>query len=104
MSSANIVVSLQMDNSTAVCYVRKEGGGTRSKSLSFLAGLISSWCESRSIAIHAGYLPGHLNVVAENQDANRPRIENEAVQHGWWHGGAVAWWHGGNWIKESLQG
>ena len=44
-SSANIVVSLQMDNSTAVCYVNK-GGGTRSKSLSLLAGLISSWCES----------------------------------------------------------
>jgi hypothetical protein len=77
-TSANIVVSLQMDNSTAVCYVNK-GGGTRSKSLSLLAGLISSWCESRGIAIHAGYLPGHLNVIDDRESRTRPDSSDWAL-------------------------
>jgi hypothetical protein len=59
-----------MDNSTAVCYVNR-GGDTRSKSLSFLAGQISSWFETH-LTIHAGYLPGHLNVITDKESRTRP--------------------------------
>ena len=54
--ASDIFVSLQMDNSTAVCYVNK-GGGSRSFSLSRVAGEISAWCENRRISIQAVYLP-----------------------------------------------
>jgi hypothetical protein len=77
-SSSNIFISLQMDNSTAVCYVNR-GGGTRSKSLSFLAGQISSWCETRHLTIHAGYLPGHLNVIADKESRTRPDSSDWAL-------------------------
>ena len=67
-----------MDNSTAECYVNN-GGGTRSKSLSFLAGLISSWCESCGIAIHAGYLPGHLNVIADRESRIKEQVRTAGI-------------------------
>lgn len=65
-TASNISISLQMDNCTAVCYINR-GGGTHSRSLSDLATQISSWCESRKITVHASYLPGHLNIVADRE-------------------------------------
>jgi len=63
-SSSNISVRIFIDNTTAVSYVNRSGG-TRSRSLSRVAEAIAFWCERRSIAIEAFYIPGRLNTVAD---------------------------------------
>ncbi len=67
-----------MDISIAVFYVNR-GGGTRSKSLSHFSGQISSWCESRDLAIYAEYLSGHLNVIADRESRTRPGSSDWAL-------------------------
>jgi hypothetical protein len=69
--ASNIFISLQMYNSAAVCYVNR-GAGTRSKSLSLLAGQISSWCETGHLRINAGSSPGRLYVIANKESRTRP--------------------------------
>ena len=58
------VVSLLSDNSTVVAYLRNSGG-TRSKSLSDLAGKILRWCEFHMISLRPRFVPGHRNAVAD---------------------------------------
>ena len=64
--SSKIAIKLYLDNSTAVCYINK-GGGTRSIGLSILANLLNSFCEERSISLEAFFLPGKLNVEADEE-------------------------------------
>ena len=47
-----------------------------------MAGLIPSWCEIRGIAIHAGYLPVHLNVIADQESRTRPDSSVWALDQG----------------------
>ena len=53
------------DNSTAVSYLRKEGG-TKSPFLNSLAQGILGWAESVSIRLAPQFIPGSLNVLADS--------------------------------------
>ena len=57
-------VSVFCDNSTAVAYLRKEGG-TRSPYLNSLAQGILRWSESLSVRLAPQFIPGSLNVLAD---------------------------------------
>ena len=57
-------VSVFCDNSTAVAYLRKEGG-TRSPFLNSLAQGILRWSESLSLCLAPQFIPGSLNVLAD---------------------------------------
>ena len=58
-------VAVFCDNSTAVSYLRKEGG-TRSPFLNSLAQGILRWAESLSIRLLPQFIPGSLNVLADS--------------------------------------
>ena len=58
-------ISVYCDNSTAVSYLRKEGG-TRSPFLNSLAQGILRWAESLSIRLTPQFIPGSLNVLADS--------------------------------------
>ena len=58
-------VAVFCDNSTAVSYLRKEGG-TRSPFLNSLAQEILRWTESLSIRLLPQFIPGSLNVLADS--------------------------------------
>ena len=58
-------VAVFCDNSTAVSYLRKEGG-TRSPFLNSLAWEILRWTESISIRLLPQFIPGSLNVLADS--------------------------------------
>ena len=57
-------VAVYCDNTTAVAYLRKEGG-TRSPLLNSLAQEILRWTESLSIRLAPQFLPGSQNVLAD---------------------------------------
>ena len=57
-------VSVFCDNSTAVTYLRKEGG-TRSPFLNSLAQGILCWSESLSVRLAPQFIPGSLNMLAD---------------------------------------
>ena len=57
-------VAVFCDNTTAVAYLRKEGG-TRSPLLNTLAQEILRWTESLSICLAPQFLPGSNNVLAD---------------------------------------
>ena len=58
-------VSIFCDNSTAVSYLRKEGG-TRSPFLNSLTRGILRWADSHSIRLLPQFIPGSLNVLADS--------------------------------------
>ena len=58
------VVSIMSDNSTVVAHLRK-AGGTRSESLSVLAGEVLRWCEGLSISLRPMFIPGRHNAIAD---------------------------------------
>ena len=58
-------VAVFCDSSTAVSYLRKEGG-TRSPFLNSLAQGILRWAESLSIRLLPQFIPGSLNVLADS--------------------------------------
>lgn len=60
----NIAIRVCLDNATAVSYINK-CGGTKSRSLTILARLVSSWCETRNISVEAVYIPGVTNTIAD---------------------------------------
>ena len=64
-SLQGMAVSVFCDNSTAVSYLRKEGG-TRSPFLNALAQEILRWTESHSIRLLPQFIPGSLNVLADS--------------------------------------
>lgn len=61
-----MTIRLEMDNTTAVSYVNRQGG-SRSGLLSALAVAIIRWGEDRELAIESVYLPGELNFVADKE-------------------------------------
>ena len=63
-SLQGMAVSVFCDNSTAVSYLRKEGG-TRSPFLNTLAQILH-WTESHSIRLLSQFIPGSLNVLADS--------------------------------------
>ncbi|KZS02504.1 Uncharacterized protein APZ42_000435 [Daphnia magna] len=63
-------VELNIDNTTAVSYINKLGG-SRSPLLCAVALRISAWCESRDMDLHAVFLPGVYNILAD-AESRRP--------------------------------
>lgn len=59
-------VLLQMDNSTAVAYV-KHMGGSQSQACDHLTRNIWEWCISHNTWLSAAFLPGKSNTIADNQ-------------------------------------
>ena len=61
----NVHIQLQMDNKTAVSYVKKMGG-TKSWTLCKIALDLWHWCRERRIFISAAYIPGKANTIADD--------------------------------------
>ena len=59
-------VQLRVDNITTVSYVNYKGGTTSLK-LCKLAITMWTWCTSQNITFTAEHLPGHLNVIADQE-------------------------------------
>lgn len=57
-------VEIFVDNTSAVAYINKSGG-SHSRSLCSAALLISEWCESHRLSVHAVYLPSKENYIAD---------------------------------------
>lgn len=58
-------VLCQVDNSTVVSYLRKEGG-TRSPQLCVLVWEMLHWCDAHQIRIKVRHLPGRMNLVSDS--------------------------------------
>ena len=58
-------VAVYSDNSTALAYLRKQGG-TRSSSLNAVAQELLRLCESQLVHLLPQFIPGHLNVLADS--------------------------------------
>ena len=63
--SENAKVALMSDNTSAVAYLRNQGG-TKSLAMNDLATDICLWAEKRGMTLVPRYLPGHLNVLADH--------------------------------------
>ena len=61
----NAKVALMSDNTSAVAYLRNQGG-TKSLAMNDLATDICLWSEKRGMTLVPRYLPGHLNVLADH--------------------------------------
>ena len=61
----NAKVALMSDNTSAVAYLRNQGG-TKSLAMNDLATDICLWAEKRGMTLVPRYLPGHLNVLADH--------------------------------------
>ena len=61
----NARVALMSDNTSAVAYLRNQGG-TKSLAMNDLATDICLWSEKRGMTLVPRYLPGHLNVLADH--------------------------------------
>ena len=61
----NTRVALISDNTSAVAYLRNQGG-TKSLAMNDLATDICLWAEKRGMTLVPRYLPGHLNVLADH--------------------------------------
>ena len=60
---ANQSIALFSDSTTALSYIRKEGG-TRSSSLNAVAQAILRLCEAHAVRLLPQFIPGRLNVLA----------------------------------------
>ena len=58
-------VAVYSDNSTALAYLRKQGG-THSSSLNEVAQVLLRLCETQSVRLLPQFIPGHLNVLADS--------------------------------------
>ena len=58
-------VAVYSDNSTALAYLRKQGG-THSSSLNEVAQVLLRLCEDQSVRLLPQFIPGHLNVLADS--------------------------------------
>ena len=58
-------VAIYSDNSTALAYLRKQGG-THSSSLNEVAQVLLRLCEDQSVRLLLQFIPGHLNVLADS--------------------------------------
>ena len=65
-NKTGLSVLLRIDNTTAVAYINNQRG-TVSEDLIHLTRDLWMWCLKKSIHIHAQYLPGNLNTVADRE-------------------------------------
>lgn len=69
-SSFSTSIELRVDNTSAVSYINRLGG-CRLAALCSVALSIASWCESKDLELHAIFLPGVSNVLAD-AESRRP--------------------------------
>lgn len=62
-------IRIELDNSTAVCYIN-EMGGTKSIKCNQVAQKLWEWCIDRDIWVSAGHIPGVSNVTADRASRN----------------------------------
>jgi len=72
----NSTVAIMCDNTSAIAYVRKQGG-TKSSEMSDLASQLCLWAEQHSMTLVPRHLPGHLNVVADQLSRRDQIISSE---------------------------
>ena len=65
------VVRVECDNTTAICYLNKQGG-TKSWPMCQEACLLYEWTLQHSVILQAVHRPGVLNVLADFLSRNRP--------------------------------
>ncbi|KAK6011055.1 reverse transcriptase [Ostertagia ostertagi] len=65
-------VLLEMDNTSAISYLKRRGG-TTSEELSDLAQQIGSWCWERRIRLLATHRPGEQNLLADTESRSFTR-------------------------------
>ena len=59
-----------MDNSTAVCYIKK-GWGTRSDEMTSVANQLTEFCEERRLTVVAVHLTGVMNIEADKESRSQ---------------------------------
>ena len=72
----NAKVALISDNTSAVAYLRNQGG-TKSLAMSDLATDLFLWAEKRGMTLIPRHLPGHLNVLADHLSRRNPQDRME---------------------------
>ena len=70
------VVAVYSDNTTALAYLRKQGG-TRSSTLNAVAQSILRLCESSRIRLLPQFIPGHLNVLVDSLSCRSQVLSSE---------------------------
>ena len=65
----NTHIRIELDNSTAVCYIN-EMGGTKSVKCNHVAQMLWEWCIERGIWVSANHIPGVSNVAADKASRN----------------------------------
>lgn len=73
-------VVIHGDNTTSLAYLRKQGG-TKSENLSILAENILTWCHLNNITISVEFVPGKLNVLADQLSRASSPIPTEWSLH-----------------------
>ena len=63
-------VSLMLDNTTAVAYIREKGGGSKSKQCNEITCDIWHFAKQRNLWLSSAYIKGELNVIADKKDVN----------------------------------
>lgn len=74
----NNTVLCQVDNTSVVWYVKKEGG-TKSADLCLLVWKVLHWCDEHNINLIVRHLPGRLNVIADQ--LSRKSVHTEWSLH-----------------------
>jgi hypothetical protein len=73
-------VAIMTDNTTVVGQIRNQGG-TRSATLSALTSRILQWADNQHITLIPCYLPGKLNVIADQLSRSSQIIQTEWSLH-----------------------
>ena len=69
-------VAIYSDNSTALAYLRKQGG-THSSSLNGVVQALLRLCEDQSVRLLPQFIPGHLNVLADSLSSRSQVLGSE---------------------------
>ena len=75
---------LSTDNTTVAAYLNKGGkggGGSRSRTLSFMATKLLAWCAKQQMSLTAKFVPGKLNVLADSLSRKGQIIHTEWTLH-----------------------
>jgi len=70
-------VAIMCDNTSAIAYVKNQGGGTKSLVPSDLASQLCLWAEHRNMTLVPRHLPGHLNVIADQLNRKDQILKSE---------------------------
>ena len=78
----NARVALMSDNTSAVAYLRNQGG-TKSLAMNDLATVICLWSEKRGMTLVPRYHPGYLNVLADHLSRRGQILKTDRIFRAW---------------------